>query len=106
MHRASGVRSPLLPADPTPIINHAAQASNQTYCSWLAITSVSAIYFAAELCQLTSPGIALPFLDLLLENAEHVEKVLDETLDRAEGLEAQRHSKSRRGSEELRYDKA
>ncbi|KAG0691557.1 hypothetical protein DFH29DRAFT_89121 [Suillus ampliporus] len=81
--------SPLLPADPIPIIKHAAQVSNQA--CWIADSdaresswytrraSVSAIYLAAELHQLTSPRTASTFLDSLLENAEYAEKALDET---------------------------
>jgi ubiquinone biosynthesis protein COQ9 len=41
--------------------------------------SVSAIYLAAELHQLTSPRTASAFLDSLLENASDAEKALDET---------------------------
>ncbi|KAG1762704.1 hypothetical protein EDD22DRAFT_1043092 [Suillus occidentalis] len=80
---------PLLPVDPTPIIKHAAQVSNQA--CWIAHSdareiswytrraSISAIYLAAELHQLTSPKTAPAFLDSLLENAEQAGKALDET---------------------------
>ncbi|KAG0691556.1 hypothetical protein DFH29DRAFT_1074463 [Suillus ampliporus] len=51
-----------------------------TQSSWYTRrASVSAIYLAAELHQLTSPRTASTFLDSLLENAEHAEKALDET---------------------------
>lgn len=80
---------PLLPVDPSPIIKHAAEVSNQA--CWIAHSdarelswytrrvSISAIYLAAELHQLTSPKTAPAFLDSLLENAEHAGKALDET---------------------------
>ncbi|KAG2051401.1 hypothetical protein BDR06DRAFT_586947 [Suillus hirtellus] len=80
---------PLLPVDPAPIIKHAAQVSNQA--CWIAHSdaresswytrraTISAIYLAAELHQLTSPKTAPAFLDSLLENAEHAGKALDET---------------------------
>lgn len=80
---------PLLPVDPAPIIKHAVQVSNQA--CWIAHSdaresswytrraSISAIYLAAELHQLTSPKTAPAFLDSLLENTEQAEKALDET---------------------------
>ncbi|KAG1895362.1 uncharacterized protein F5891DRAFT_960299, partial [Suillus fuscotomentosus] len=80
---------PLLPVDPAPIIKHAAQVSNQA--CWIARSdaresswytrraTISAIYLAAELHQLTSPKTAPVFLDSLLENTKHAGKVLDET---------------------------
>ncbi|OJA11317.1 hypothetical protein AZE42_08590 [Rhizopogon vesiculosus] len=81
--------SPVLPLDPTPVLKHAADVANQA--CWIAHSdarelswytrraSVSAIYLAAELHQLTSPRTASAFLDSLLENASHAEKALDET---------------------------
>ncbi|KAJ8591759.1 hypothetical protein M405DRAFT_851237 [Rhizopogon salebrosus TDB-379] len=81
--------SPVLPLDPTPVLKHAAGVANQA--CWIAHSdarelswytrraSVSAIYLAAELHQLTSPRTASAFLDSLLENASHAEKALDET---------------------------
>ncbi|KAG2368189.1 hypothetical protein BDR07DRAFT_1270222, partial [Suillus spraguei] len=86
---SSSLSLPLLPVDPSPIIKHAAEVSNQA--CWIAHSdarelswytrraSVSAIYLAAELHQITSPKTAPAFLDSLLENAEHAEKALDET---------------------------
>ncbi|KAG1728669.1 hypothetical protein EDB19DRAFT_1882156 [Suillus lakei] len=86
---SSSLPQPLLPVDPAPIIKHAAQVSDQA--CWIAHSdaresswytrraSISAIYLAAELHQLTSPKTASAFLDSLLENAEHAGKALDET---------------------------
>jgi ubiquinone biosynthesis protein COQ9 len=86
---ASSLPLPLLLVDPAPIIKHAIQVSNQA--CWIAHSdarelswytrraSISAIYLAAELHQLTSPKTAPAFLDSLLENAEHAGKALDET---------------------------
>ncbi|KAG1876046.1 hypothetical protein C8R48DRAFT_690560 [Suillus tomentosus] len=69
---------PLPPVDPAPIIKHAAQVSNQACSiahsdaresSWYTRrATISAIYLAAELHQLTSPRTAPASLHLLLEN--------------------------------------
>ncbi|KAG1725540.1 hypothetical protein EDB19DRAFT_1947193 [Suillus lakei] len=78
----SGVSSssPLLPTDPTPIIKHAAHVPNRHAGSPIVThgkhPSISAIYLATELYQLTSPARASAFLDLLLEIVEHA---FDET---------------------------
>ncbi|KAG2131327.1 hypothetical protein DEU56DRAFT_814006 [Suillus clintonianus] len=86
---SSALPLPLLPVDPAPIIKHAVQVSDQA--CWIAYSglresswytrraSISAIYLAAELHQLTSPKTASAFLDSLLENADHAGKALDET---------------------------
>ncbi|KAG1822050.1 uncharacterized protein BJ212DRAFT_1445389 [Suillus subaureus] len=86
---SSSLLLPLLSVDPAPIIKHAVQVSNQA--CWIAHSdarelswytrraSISAIYLAAELHQLTSPKTAPEFLDSLLENTEHAGKALDET---------------------------
>ncbi|KAG2149090.1 uncharacterized protein EDB93DRAFT_360423 [Suillus bovinus] len=86
---SSSLPLPLLPVDPAPIVKHAAEVSNQACwivhrnareSSWYTRrASISAIYLAAELHQLTSSKTAPAFLDSLLENADHAEKALDET---------------------------
>ncbi|KAF9223720.1 hypothetical protein BS17DRAFT_733436 [Gyrodon lividus] len=80
--------SSVLPVDPSPILKHAALVANQACwivdphaqeISWYTRrASISAIYLAAELHQLTSPNTAESFLDYLLENTGAAEKAVQE----------------------------
>ncbi|KAF8556237.1 hypothetical protein OG21DRAFT_1495759 [Imleria badia] len=77
--------SRLLPLDPFPVLEHAARVADQA--CWIAEphakemewytrrATVSAIYLAAELHQLTSPKTAASFLDGLLANSGAVREV-------------------------------
>lgn len=81
--------SSFVPVDPTPILRHAAQVADDACwivdptakeLSWYTRrATVSAVYLAAELHQLTSPKTAEPFLDYLLENSSTAEKAVQET---------------------------
>ncbi|KIK99597.1 hypothetical protein PAXRUDRAFT_491106 [Paxillus rubicundulus Ve08.2h10] len=78
----------VLLVDPLPILRHAAlvadqacwivqpQAQEMTWYTRRA--SLSVIYLAAELHQLTSPNTAESFLDYLLENSDAAEKAIQE----------------------------
>lgn len=96
--------------DPTPILRHAAQVADEAcwivdptakevrqislhsppnyiltqvraQLSWYTRrATVSAVYLAAELHQLTSPKTAESFLDYLLENSGTAEKAVQETV--------------------------
>jgi len=80
--------SAVLPLDPSPVLAHAARVADQACwiaephakeMTWYARrATVSAIYLAAELHQLTSPGTAMGFLDDLLENSGAMEQGLRE----------------------------
>ncbi|KAG6374356.1 hypothetical protein JVT61DRAFT_4387 [Boletus reticuloceps] len=77
-----------LPPDPLPVLEHAARVADQA--CWIAEpdrkemawytrrATVSGIYLAAELHQLTSPSTAASFLDHLVENSAAAEGAVRE----------------------------
>ncbi|KAH0833081.1 hypothetical protein J3R83DRAFT_12073 [Lanmaoa asiatica] len=80
--------SSVLPLDPSPVLVHAARVADQA--CWIAKphakemewytrrATVSGIYLAAELHQLTSPNTAASFLDDLLANTGAAEEAVRE----------------------------
>ncbi|KIM67598.1 hypothetical protein SCLCIDRAFT_1111111 [Scleroderma citrinum Foug A] len=82
--------SSIVPVDPTLILRHVAQVADEACwivdptakeLSWYTRrATVSAVYLAAELHQLTSPKTAESFLDYLLENSGTAEKAVQETV--------------------------
>ncbi|KAF9243448.1 hypothetical protein BU15DRAFT_42938 [Melanogaster broomeanus] len=80
--------SSVLPVDPLPLLKHTALVADQACwiiephaqeMSWYTRrASISAMYLAAELHQLTSPNTAESFLDYLLQNSGAAEKAVQE----------------------------
>ncbi|KAF8626111.1 hypothetical protein AX17_006607 [Amanita inopinata Kibby_2008] len=80
--------SGLPPLDPTPALKHASQIADEAcyvvgdqslFLAWYARrASIAAIYAAAELHQLASPGTAHSFLDSLLASSTSLRRSLDE----------------------------
>ncbi|KAG8213264.1 hypothetical protein J3R82DRAFT_11736 [Butyriboletus roseoflavus] len=80
--------SSILPLDPSPVLAHAARVADQACwivephakeMAWYTRrATVSGIYLAAELHQLTSPNTAAYFLDGLLEHSGAAEEAVRE----------------------------